>query len=66
MKTMPTIPIDEVMSQIIDRLDREEHEKFVQAGIAQYLKERTERGQQAKETEKEEIIFHAPPTKVKG
>jgi len=66
MKTMPTIPIDEVMSQIIDRLDREEHEKFVQAGIAQYLKERTERGQQAKKTEKEEISFHAPPTKVKG
>jgi hypothetical protein len=66
MKTMPTIPIDEVMSQIIDRLDREEHEQFVQAGIAQCLKERAERGQQAKETEKEEISFHAPPTKARG
>ena len=66
MKMMPTIPIDEVMSQIVDRLDREEYEKFVQAGITQYLKERAERGQQAKGTDKEEISLHTPPTKARG
>ena len=43
MKTIPIIPIDEQMGQIIDRADREEYEKFVQAGIAQWHKERAER-----------------------
>jgi hypothetical protein len=42
MKTIPSIPIDEQMGEIIERADKEEYEKFVQAGIAEWRREREE------------------------
>jgi len=48
---MKTIPIDEQMSQIVDRAGQEAYEKFVQEGIAHYLKERAKK-QKDKEAEK--------------
>jgi hypothetical protein len=49
MKTIPPIPIDEQMGQIIDRADREDYEKFVQAGIAQWHRERAEQNERGTE-----------------
>ena len=48
-RTIPTIPIDEEMLRIGERDMEEEYEKFVQAGIAQWHKERAE--QNDRETE---------------
>jgi hypothetical protein len=42
MKTIPSIPIDEQMGQIIERANQVEYEKFVQAGIAEWHRERAE------------------------
>ena len=46
---MPTIPIDEEMLRMGERDMHEEYEQFVQAGIAEWHKERAERN--ARETE---------------
>jgi len=49
---MKTIPIDERMSQIADPVGQEAYEKFVQDGIAHYLKERAAKERKDKEAEK--------------
>jgi hypothetical protein len=39
---MKTIPIDEQMGEIIERANKKEYEKFVQAGIDQWRKENSD------------------------
>ena len=48
---IPTVPIDEEMMRMGERDMQEDYEKFVQAGIAQYLKERAEQKPRDEKTE---------------
>ena len=49
---MKTIPIDDRMSQVIDHIDQEHYEKFVQEGITHCLNERAAKERQDNEAEK--------------
>jgi len=49
---MKTKPIDDQMSQVIDRADKRHAEKFRQEGIALYHKKHAERERKSKEADK--------------